>query len=107
MVPVLVCGLGLTTVAMMFSVCGTPELTVPTFHNPVARSEERRVGKDDRKLTPAGSWSVTCTPVAASGAVTDGVTVKVIVSPTLGVASLTVLASDSLACPAVAVMRAV
>jgi hypothetical protein len=35
MVPVLVCVAGLTTVAVMLSVCGAPELTVPTVHSPV------------------------------------------------------------------------
>ena len=35
MVPVLVCAAGLTTRAVMLSVCGTPELTVPTVHTPL------------------------------------------------------------------------
>ena len=35
-VAVLVCAAGLTTVAVMLSVCGTPGLTVPTVQTPVA-----------------------------------------------------------------------
>ncbi len=38
MVPVLVCVTGLTTVAVMLSVCGTPGLTVPTVHIPLVLS---------------------------------------------------------------------
>jgi hypothetical protein len=48
------------------------------------------LGLADTKLTPAGSRSVTNTPVASSGLRLDSVTVKMIWSPTLGVASLTV-----------------
>ena len=42
-------------------------------------------------MRPGGSTSVTCTPVATSGPLLVRVTVKVMTSPTLGVASLTVL----------------
>jgi hypothetical protein len=38
MVPVLVCATGLTTVAVMLSVCGAPGPTVPTSQNPVMLS---------------------------------------------------------------------
>jgi len=34
----LVCGPALTTLALMFSVCGTPGLTVPTVHAPLRLS---------------------------------------------------------------------
>ena len=59
------------------------------------------------KVSPAGSRSVTCTPVAASAPWLDSVTVKVIWSPTLGVASLTVLVTDRSACWGVSVALAV
>ena len=49
------------------------------------------LGVADTKVSPAGNRSVTCTPVAASGPLLVSVTVKVMVSPTLGVGSLTVL----------------
>ena len=48
------------------------------------------LGLADTKVSPAGSRSVTCTPVAASGPLLVSVTVKVIWSPTLGVGLLTV-----------------
>ena len=51
--------------------------------------------------------SVNCTPVAGSGPLSDSVTVKVIWSPTLGVALLTVSATDRSACWGVSVTLAV
>ena len=108
MVAVLVCAAGLTTVAVMVSVCGTPGLTVPTVHTPadgVVGALAR--GRADTKVSPAGSRSVTCTPVAASGPLLVRVTVKVIWSPTLGVASLTVLVTARSACWGVSVALAV
>ena len=50
---------------------------------------------------------MTCTPVAASGPVLVSVTVKVIVSPTLGVGLLTVLVTARSACCGVSVALAV
>nr|WP_235857703.1 hypothetical protein [Paenibacillus albiflavus] len=49
-------------------------------------------------MRPAGSKSVTSTPVALSGPLFVTVTVKVIVSPTFGVASLTVFVMERPAC---------
>src|SRR4051812_27135863 len=48
------------------------------------------LGLADTKVRPAGSGSVIRTPVAVLGPLLVRVTVKVMVSPTLGVASLTV-----------------
>ena len=45
----------------------------------------------ETKVRPDGSRSVTCTPVASDGPLLVNVTVKVMVSPTLGVWLLTVL----------------
>ena len=56
------------------------------------------LGVADTNVTPAGNRSVTCTPVAAAGPPLVRVTVKVIWSPTLGVASLTVLVRARSAC---------
>ena len=61
----------------------------------------------ETKVRPAGSRSLTWTLVAASGPLLVRVTVKVIVSPTLGVGSLTVLASARSACCGVSVALAV
>jgi hypothetical protein len=61
----------------------------------------------DTKLTPAGSRSVTCTPVASSGPGLNSPTVKMIWSSTLGVASLTVLVTARSACWGVSVTLAV
>ena len=61
----------------------------------------------DTKVRPAGSRSVTCTPVAESGPLLLSVTVKVIVSPTLGVGSSTVLLTWRSACCGVSVALAV
>ena len=48
----------------------------------------------DTKVKPAGKRSATLTPVAASGPVLLSVTVNVTLSPTLGLALLTVLVKD-------------
>ena len=61
----------------------------------------------DTKVRPAGSRSVTCTPVAGSGPALVTVTVKVIWSPTLGVALLTVFDTARSACCGVSVALAV
>ncbi|MNC67504.1 hypothetical protein D3C75_1180080 [compost metagenome] len=49
-------------------------------------------------MRPAGSKSVTTTPVALSGPLFETVTVKFIVSPTFGVALLAVLVMLRSAC---------
>src|SRR5262245_64490869 len=92
---------------MMVSVCGTPELSVPTTHSPVAGSYVPWLGVADTKVRPAGRRSVTSTPVASSGPLLVNVTVNVIWSPTFGVASLTVLSMARLARWGVSVALAV
>jgi hypothetical protein len=47
----------------------------------------------ETNVSPAGKRSVTCTPVAALGPLFVSVMVKAMVSPTLGRALLTILAS--------------
>src|SRR5262245_42394865 len=84
-----------------------PEFTVPTTHRPVLLSYVPWLGFADTKVRPAGSWSVTCTPVASSGPLLVNVTVNVIWSPTFGVASLTVLSMPRLARWGVSVALAV
>ena len=93
--------------AMIVRVCGAPGPTVPTSHTPVASSYVPWLGSAETKVSPAGNRSVTSTLVAASGPLLVRVTVKVIVSPTLGVASLTVLVSARSACWGVSVALAV
>ena len=97
-VAVLVCGLGLVTVARIRSVCGDPTATVPTLHSPVVESYVPWLGMSDTNDRPDGSRSVTWASVAASGPLLLSVTVKVTVSPTLGVGLLTVLESARSAC---------
>src|SRR5687767_12215561 len=64
-------------------------------------------GLADTKVRPGGSRSATRTPVASSGPALLTVIVKLIWSPTLGVASLTVFATDRSACCGVSVALAV
>src|SRR6185312_9912065 len=80
---------GLMTRVMITSVSGEPGLTAPTLHRPVLGSYVPWLGFALTKFSPAGNRSVTCTPVASDGPLLVRVTVKVMVSPTLGVASLT------------------
>src|SRR6516165_7944546 len=60
----------------------------------------------DTKVNPAGKASLTLTFVAASGPLLLRVTVKITVSPTLGVASFTVLVNARSACCGVTVTLA-
>src|SRR5262249_4647271 len=57
-------------------------------------------------VNPAGKRSLTCTLVAGSGPLSVSVTVKVIVSPTLGVGLLTALVTCRSACWGVSVVLA-
>ena len=103
----LVCGSGLTTVAWISSVCGHPALTVPTrpeagrgVVGPLAgrRRHERQPGRQQVGHLDVGG---------RSGPLLVRVTVKVIVSPTLGVGLLTVLVNARSACCGVSVTLAV
>src|SRR5262249_37811458 len=95
---VLVWAAGLTTVAVSVSVALAAPASVPTAHRPVPLSYEPRPGTADTNWSPAGSKSVTATPVAASGPLLGSVTVNVTVSPTLGVGFLTDFLSARSAC---------
>src|SRR5947208_2469026 len=68
-----------------------PPASVPTLHTPVPLLYEPRLGVAVTNCRPVGSRSLTVTLVAVSGPRSLRVTVKVMVSPTLGVALLTVL----------------
>src|SRR5260370_395693 len=81
----------LTTVARICRVCGTAVVTVPTFQTPVEAAYVPWLGVENRKDSPAGSTSCTLTLVALSGPLSVSVTVKVMMSPTLGVGLSTVL----------------
>src|SRR5438876_160154 len=103
---VLVSVLGLTTWARSCSVCGVAWTTVPTVQMPVALLYDPWLGLADTKLSPAGSRSVICTLVAVLGPRSLAWMVKVIVSPTLGMALLTLLATARSACWGVSVALA-
>src|SRR5262249_47041057 len=91
-VAVLVSAVELTTVARICRVCGVVVVTVPTSHKPEVLSYVPWLGMAETKVRPDGNRSVTCTLVAGSGPLSVRVTVKVVVSATLGFALLTVLA---------------
>src|SRR3954466_2287447 len=76
----------------MVRAAAAPLASVPTFQRPEVPSYVPALVVADTKVRPAGRRSVTCTPVAASGPLLVRVTVKVMTSPTLGVALLTALA---------------
>src|SRR5437763_807563 len=90
---VFVCVVLLTTVAWIARVNGVAVVTVPTVQMPVADAYVPWLGLAVTKVNPAGSRSFTVTLVAESGPLLVRVIVKVMGSPTLGVLSLTVLAS--------------
>ena len=92
-VAVLVCAAALITVAWNCKVCGVTVVTVPTVQTPVAALYAPWLGAADTNVSPAGNRSVTCTLVAESGPWSVSVMVNVMVSPTLGFALLTDLAS--------------
>ncbi len=106
-VAVLVTGFGLVTVARIASVSGDPTATVPTSQCPVAGSYVPWLVVSDTNVRPEGRRSVTWAPVAGSGPLLPRETVKVTVSPTLGVGLSTVLASARSACCGVRVAVAV
>src|SRR5262245_52382364 len=81
--------------------------TVPTFQIPVALLYVPWLGVAETKARPGGSRSVTWTFVAASGPLFTRVTVKVMVSPMLGVGLLTDLETARSACCGVSVTLAV
>src|SRR5262245_7458702 len=80
---------GALTVARIWRVATAPLATVPTSHTPAMSSYVPWLGVEPTKERPAGRRSLTWTLVAASGPALDRVTVKVIVSPTLGRGSFT------------------
>ena len=97
MVAVLVCAAGPATVAVRVSVACAPLASAPTVQRPVAGSYVPWLGRNETRGSPAGSRSVTSTPVASAGPLSPSVTVKVTVSPTLGRGLLTLLLSARLA----------
>ena len=80
------------------SVACAPFARLPTVQRPVAEAYVPWLGFELTRLSPAGSRSVTWTPVPLAGPLSVRVTVKVIVSPTLGVGLLTVLTRARSAC---------
>src|SRR4029077_20425470 len=73
------------------SVALAPLASVPTVQTPVPERYEPVLGVPETKVNPAGSRSVTCTPVALLGPLLVAVRVKVTLLPKLGVALSTVL----------------
>ena len=87
---------GASTRAVIRSVlaAATPTSTVPTVQTPVPVLNVPWLGTAERSCRPAtGKESVISTLLAESGPRFETVTVNVIVSPTFGVGSLTVLAT--------------
>src|SRR5262249_11289000 len=83
--------LGESTRAWICRVATVPLATAPTVHRPVVLLYVPWLGVAPTKNRPLGSRSVTWTPLASSGPALLRVTVKVMVSPTLGCALSTVL----------------
>src|SRR5438270_801672 len=106
MAAVLVGALALATCATSRRVRAASVSTLPTVQIPVPLAYVPWLGLAETKLSPAGSASLTCTLLAAFGPLLLKVTVKVIVSPTLGVALLTLLLSARSACCGVSVTLA-
>src|SRR5262249_44010787 len=107
MLAAFVCALGLTTCAVSVSVSAADGSTTPTFQIPVDAVYVPWLALNDTSAKPAGSRSLTRTFVAGSGPRSFTATVNVIVSPTLGVASLTDLATARSAWCGVSVALAV
>src|ERR1700674_2013471 len=80
------------TVAMIDRVALAVLAMAPMSHNPVAALYVPALGVAETKVSPAGSWSVTCTPVALLGPLLVAVMVNVTFVFRFGVALLTVLA---------------
>src|SRR6516165_6213221 len=107
MVAVLVTAFGLATRAVNTRVWATDGSTVPTVQRPDVPLYVPWLGEADTNVRPAGNRSWTDTFVAGSGPRSASPTVNVIVSPTLGVGSLTDLVSDRSARSGVSVALAV
>src|SRR4029077_20057471 len=84
--------------AVICRLWGVVVVTVPTVQIPVPLLYVPWLGVADTKVKPAGKRSVTCTLVAELGPRSLNCTVNVMVSPTLGVALLTVLVTARSAC---------
>src|SRR5262249_35016341 len=104
---VLVWAAGLTTLASTGRGGVAPPARGPTLHRPGPLVYEPRGGAAATDPRGRGSRARTATLVAASGPALLRVTVKVMVSPTLGVALLTALARARSACCGVSVALAV
>src|SRR6266446_22370 len=105
MVAVLVPGFGLVTWASKVKV-RAKAVTVPTVHRPVPLLYVPWLGVAETKAKPAGRASCTVTLVAELGPASLSVMVNVIVSPTLGLVLLTVLARTRSACWGVSLTEA-
>src|SRR5207302_8668254 len=106
MVAVLTAGLGLVTVASRANVRANAVSTFPTVHRPVPLLYAPWLGVAETNIKPAGRASCTVTLVAELGPASLSVIVNVIVSPTLGLVSLTVLVRTRSACWGVSLTEA-
>ena len=86
------------TVATIDKVALAPLAKLPIAQTPVPLVYVPVDGVELTKVYPAGSWSVTDTPVAALGPALLAVSVKVTLLPTFGVAVLAVLVIPTLDC---------
>src|SRR4029077_16596258 len=101
LVAVLVTGVVEVAVAVIPSVALAPLASAPMFQMPVpALYAVPALGADDTYVRPAGSVSVTCTPVALTGPLLWAVMVNVTLLFKFGVALSTILVmAMSAACP--------
>src|SRR5438105_11984104 len=81
------------TVAVMVSVSDPPLTSPPTFQTPVPLLYVPALGGAGRKVKPAGSWSVICTPVALDGPAFVAVMVKSTLEPTVTLPLLAIFAT--------------
>src|SRR2546430_4495545 len=81
------------TVAVRSRVTDTPLATAPMSHTPVPLVYVPWLGVAETNVSPAGSWSVICTPVASEGPLLVTVIVKVTFDPSVTVPLLASLAT--------------
>ena len=102
----MVCVPAAVTVAVIVRVTAVLLLgTLPTSQTPVPLSYVPWLAVCETYVSPAGSWSVTCTPVATFPRLWSE-TVKTTFSPAFGVALLTVFVSERSECLTKKMMKA-
>src|SRR4029077_17403764 len=91
------------TVAVRLNVTEAPLPIAPMFHTPVPLVYVPCEGTDETYVSPAGSWSVTTTPLAFEGPLLVTVIVNVTFEPAVTVPLLAILATAMSACETIVV----